>query len=517
MTGGGNVASRSALATIVAPPNIGSSDPLAALIVALCPPFQTTVVTSKKKGESSLFSATIGPDVLTQRNSVLRSLCGSGLHHALDQTPLLLLGGHSARSGGGASPASSLAVAGISSWMSVASTVRGGKSDDDVPTLLGQLDGYLASRSFVVPGPKPTLADLDLYLALLSRASPSDGDDEGGGGGGGLGNIVAGGRMVNARRWLEQCGATLEDLVAIASANAEHSGAPLPVIPAGGLAPAPRPSPVFHYGDEDEDDFLDGGGGPVGEAGAATSGGGGPPAAATGGGGGGGGGGAPPPATGGLTDDQKKASAEKRAKKSEDKQANKAKDPQSTKPKKDKGGGGGGGGGATESSEPTVSALDIRVGRIVRAWDHESSEKLYCEEVDVGEAEPRKIASGLRSFYKLEEMQNRTVLVLCNLKARNLGGFPSHGMVLCASDADHASVEFAVPPEGAVVGERVLFDGHDGAPEAENKVAKKKMFEAIAPDLRTDWTGEVVWRGAKGRTSAGVCRAVNGMANAQVS
>jgi tRNA-binding EMAP/Myf-like protein len=153
----------------------------------------------------------------------------------------------------------------------------------------------------------------------------------------------------------------------------------------------------------------------------------------------------------------------------------------------------------------------------VRAWEHESSEKLYCEEVDVGEPEPRKIASGLRSFYKLEEMQNRTVLVLCNLKARNLGGFPSHGMVLCASDADHKSVEFAVPPDGAVVGERVVFDGHDGAPEAENKVAKKKMFEAIAPDLRTDGTGEVVWRGAKGRTSAGVCRAVNGMANAQVS
>ena len=107
MTGGGNVASRSALATIAIPPNIGSSDPLAALIVALCPPFQTTVVISskKKKGEESsslsLFSATIGPDVLTHRNSVLRSLCGSGLHDALDQPPLLLLGGHSARSGGG--------------------------------------------------------------------------------------------------------------------------------------------------------------------------------------------------------------------------------------------------------------------------------------------------------------------------------------------------------------------------------------------------------------------------------
>ena len=54
-------------------------------------------------------------------------------------------------------------------------------------------------------------------------------------------------------------------------------------------------------------------------------------------------------------------------------------------------------------------------------------------------------------------------------------------------------------------------------PEAENKVAKKKIFEAITPDLRTDGTGEVVWRDSKGRTSTGVCRAVNGMVNAQVS
>ena len=157
------------------------------------------------------------------------------------------------------------------------------------------------------------------------------------------------------------------------------------------------------------------------------------------------------------------------------------------------------------------------MGKIVKAWEHESSDKLYCEEVDVGEDTPRKIASGLRAFYKLDEMQNRDVIVLCNLKARNLGGFPSHGMVLCVSNADHTGVEFAVPPEGAKVGERVMFDGYDGEPEPENKVAKKKIFDKLAPDLKTDGNGEVVWKGVKGMTSMGVCKAVNGMANAQVS
>ena len=44
------------------------------------------------------------------------------------------------------------------------------------------------------------------------------------------------------------------------------------------------------------------------------------------------------------------------------------------------------------------------------------------------------------------------VLVVCNLKAAKLGGIPSHGMVLCASNADHTEVEFLEPPEGAKIG-----------------------------------------------------------------
>ena len=38
--------------------------------------------------------------------------------------------------------------------------------------------------------------------------------------------------------------------------------------------------------------------------------------------------------------------------------------------------------------------------------------------VDVGEAEPRTVLSGLRNDYTLEEMQNRIVIVICNLKPR---------------------------------------------------------------------------------------------------
>lgn len=96
--------------------------------------------------------------------------------------------------------------------------------------------------------------------------------------------------------------------------------------------------------------------------------------------------------------------------------------------------------------------------------------------------------------------------MLCNLKARNLAGFPSHVMVLCASNADHTSVQFAVPPSDAKIGERVVFTGYeDVAPEAENKVAKKKIFEKLAPDLKTSESGAIVWKDSKAMTSAGLC------------
>jgi hypothetical protein len=91
-------------------------------------------------------------------------------------------------------------------------------------------------------------------------------------------------------------------------------------------------------------------------------------------------------------------------------------------------------------------------------------------------------------------------------------------MVLCASNADHTEVEFVVPPaENVQLGERVIFEGYTGEAEPENKVAKKKIFEGLAPDLKTDANGQVVWKNAVAKTAAGVVKALNGMPGASVS
>ena len=159
---------------------------------------------------------------------------------------------------------------------------------------------------------------------------------------------------------------------------------------------------------------------------------------------------------------------------------------------------------------PPITALDIRVGQITKVWEHEEADKLYCEEIDVGEDEPRMVASGLRPYLKKEDMEGRKVLVLCNLKARKLVGFPSHGMVLCASNEDHSDVRLVNPPIDAKIGERITipdfdFEGEDGEPFAENKIGKKKVFEKLAPYLVTSKYGVPEFLGRPFMTSAGVC------------
>lgn len=170
---------------------------------------------------------------------------------------------------------------------------------------------------------------------------------------------------------------------------------------------------------------------------------------------------------------------------------------------------------------PPITALDIRVGRILKVWTHEEADKLYCEEIDVGEDQPRQIASGLRPYLSASDLEGRMVLVLCNLKERKLAGFPSHGMVLCASNEDHTVVKLVSVPVDAKIGERITVpgmasvEGEGGEPYAENKIGKQKVFEKIAPYLKTSEYGVPEFCGRPLMTSAGVC--TSPIANGSVS
>lgn len=167
-----------------------------------------------------------------------------------------------------------------------------------------------------------------------------------------------------------------------------------------------------------------------------------------------------------------------------------------------------GGGEDDDTNQPEFTKMDIRVGQIVKVWNHPEADKLYCEHIDLGEESgPREIASGLREYYSLEEMQDRKVLVVCNLKAAKIVGFMSNGMVLAAKALDGSKVELVDPPADAMVGERVFIEGLSGEPVSSTQIKKKKVWESVASNLKTGDTGVAMWDGNEIRTSAGVCKA----------
>lgn len=60
------------------------------------------------------------------------------------------------------------------------------------------------------------------------------------------------------------------------------------------------------------------------------------------------------------------------------------------------------------------------------------------------------------------------MVVLANLKPRNMRGIKSYGMLMAASDASHENVELLVPPEGSLPGQRIWFgniDEHENLPD----------------------------------------------------
>ncbi|XP_056627113.1 aminoacyl tRNA synthase complex-interacting multifunctional protein 1a [Triplophysa dalaica] len=157
-----------------------------------------------------------------------------------------------------------------------------------------------------------------------------------------------------------------------------------------------------------------------------------------------------------------------------------------------------------EDAKVDVSRLDLRVGRIITAEKHPDADSLYVEQVDVGEAAPRTVVSGLVKHIPLDQMQNRMAVLLCNLKPAKMRGVLSQAMVMCASSPE--KVEILDPPSGAVPGDRVSCQGFPGEPDKELN-PKKKVWEQVQPDLRTDDKCVATYKGAAFEVAGkGVCK-----------
>ena len=176
-------------------------------------------------------------------------------------------------------------------------------------------------------------------------------------------------------------------------------------------------------------------------------------------------------------------------------------------------------GGSDRAVDP--SRLDIRVGRIVSAQKHPEADALFLEKVDLGENEPRTVISKLVGLYPLEKLQDRPVVVLCNLKPVNMQGIKSEAMLLCASVTGLDGKDEIVPldpPAGSKPGDRVTVEGYEheklGEPD-EQLNPKKKIFEALKPEFSTSENGVAEYKGSSMATALG--KITSSLKNATIS
>ncbi len=79
--------------------------------------------------------------------------------------------------------------------------------------------------------------------------------------------------------------------------------------------------------------------------------------------------------------------------------------------------------------------IDLRAGKILEAEKVAKADKLLKLSVDMGEAAPRTIVSGIAEHFSPEEIVGKMVTVVANLAPRKMRGIESQGMILMAEDA----------------------------------------------------------------------------------
>ena len=99
--------------------------------------------------------------------------------------------------------------------------------------------------------------------------------------------------------------------------------------------------------------------------------------------------------------------------------------------------------------------VDLRIAEIIEAEKLEGSSKLLKLQVSLGEElGKRQILAGIAKHYPIEELLNRKIIVIANLKPAHFAGSTSEGMLL-AADGTEGEVILLAPSKDAPVGSRV--------------------------------------------------------------
>ncbi|MBQ7195821.1 MAG: methionine--tRNA ligase [Synergistaceae bacterium] len=110
-----------------------------------------------------------------------------------------------------------------------------------------------------------------------------------------------------------------------------------------------------------------------------------------------------------------------------------------------------------EISIDDFKTVEMRVAKIINVEEIPRSKKLYKLEVDLG-YEKRTVCSGIKAFFTPEELTEKNIILVTNLKPVKLCGVESNGMILCASvkkDGVSEQLTLLTPEKDIPLGSRV--------------------------------------------------------------
>tara|TARA_B100000700_G_scaffold16634_1_gene16458 strand:- start:1871 stop:2203 length:333 start_codon:yes stop_codon:yes gene_type:complete len=98
--------------------------------------------------------------------------------------------------------------------------------------------------------------------------------------------------------------------------------------------------------------------------------------------------------------------------------------------------------------------VDLRIARVKEAIEVPEADKLVKLILDVGELGEKTVFAGIKAAYKLEELVDKYVVLVNNLKPRQMKFGLSEGMILAAG-AGGEDIFMVGPDNGAKPGMRV--------------------------------------------------------------
>ena len=105
----------------------------------------------------------------------------------------------------------------------------------------------------------------------------------------------------------------------------------------------------------------------------------------------------------------------------------------------------------------TFSKSDLRAVKIFNCEEFPKTSKLLKFTLDYGTNDERIILSGIKEFYRPEELIGKNVIAILNLPPRNMMGMESNGMLLsfeCKVDGKEI-VKLSFIDEGIIPGSKL--------------------------------------------------------------